>query len=1035
MALHLPALPGANKKRTRQGRPRTLDQNQRRRRLLLEILEERRLLTLDTLQWDSVGPDAIIHSGNVQTIAPPVSGGAAFTGTVSGAINVAQPRPGDSNTIFVGSVNGGIWKTTNALPENWDGLPGPTWNNLTPNAASLSIADLEFDPSSLGNAATERLVAGIGTKSSFFGQGGQLIGLLFSSDGGATWQNESGDNSLLGHQINAVAPLGNVVLVGLNDPTDGLGLSRILLNGPDPDPLVKASQFKDENGLALTRTGRVLDLVRDPLNSQTVFAAIPDAAVQVGSIITSKGGVYRSIDGGLNWTRISSPALNSLMVPVASGTPGAPSSTATGRVLLSLHHSTSTGIEQNFLYVGIVNGNAIAGLFRGDMSSDTWRSIKVPSVHEGKHGDLHFSLVADPVASNRVFVGGDIDKNTATANIVRVTLASNPSLDAFERITTATSAPHPDSRGLSFDADGNLIEVDDGGVYRFDSPSSSNLLAGNWLSLNRNLATFEVVSVAFDPLRFGVVVGMQDNGTAFSSDNNTFEQLLSGDGVAVKVDQIASNVYYSSQSLLSLRRRVAKQPTGSSALPPEEIAALQILDGNQPAGQSHLTVQAVDPNNPLRLKGFDPSLRFIPPIAVNSVKANSLFIGSKFLYESTNRFTISVNGVSKIITVTQESTLFNSRFEDLVQQLNEALATAGLAANVVAEVRSDRLVFSTVRIGGTAMLALSQVNGEAELLGLRATAAISGNNALPGFAQYYANYTTVRTEQTVIDVQAGNDEVRADSEYLIRGSEWGFDPEDRPQRANPDLIIRGGAGSDRLFGGAGDDVIEGGDDADVIVGGGGNDDLSGNFGDDWISGDTASLVPDRYEFSTGNPNDLVAYASLLTDSLLPLRTLNPAPIDVVLDDLSLSYGDRGDWYVLKTPEALKSYGVANAAQPKVGDRLRLDFGVNGLTGTRTSNAGDGFYRLLVDGNGDGDYADAVDKYFEFARILGDANGDAIVDAADVALITQQIGRSGSNLNGDIDGTGFVKAADLNLTNAQKTANKHLAAELLPYLDD
>jgi hypothetical protein len=35
---------------------------------------------------------------------------------------------------------------------------------------------------------------------------------------------------------------------------------------------------------------------------------------------------------------------------------------------------------------------------------------------------------------------------------------------------------------------------------------------------------------------------------------------------------------------------------------------------------------------------------------------------------------------------------------------------------------------------------------------------------------------------------------------------------------------------------------------------------------------------------------------------------------VVIDDLSLHYGDRGDWYVLKTPEALKQYGGAQAAQ-------------------------------------------------------------------------------------------------------------------------
>jgi hypothetical protein len=178
-----------------------------------------------------------------------------------------------------------------------------------------------------------------------------------------------------------------------------------LLNAPDPAPFIPASQFKDEDGVALARTGRVLDLVRDPLNFQIIYAAMPDAASQSGSVLTNKGGIYKSIDGGQNWVRISTSQLNSLMLPTSTVSPGLSTSTATNRVLLSLHHSTGPVVEQNFLYVGIVNGNAIAGLFRGDMSTNVFRSIKVPSIHEGRHGDLHFSLVVHPTESNRVFVG------------------------------------------------------------------------------------------------------------------------------------------------------------------------------------------------------------------------------------------------------------------------------------------------------------------------------------------------------------------------------------------------------------------------------------------------------------------------------------------------------------------------------------------------------------------------------------------------------------------------------------------------------
>ena len=127
--------------------------------------------------------------------------------------------------------------------------------------------------------------------------------------------------------------------------------------------------------------------------------------------------------------------------------------------------------------------------------------------------------------------------------------------------------------------------------------------------------------------------------------------------------------------------------------------------------------------------------------------------------------------------------------------------------------------------------------------------------------------------------------------------------------------------------------------------------------------------------------------------------------------------------------------VAFEGVTKVADRLRVDFGINGITGSRTSNTGDGFYRVLVDGNGDGDYLDAVDAFFEFHRILGDANGDAVVDQLDLNLINSQSGRTGSNLNGDIDGSGAVNALDFSRTNTQKNLNRNLTLPLRPLLDD
>ncbi|MFO0941313.1 MAG: hypothetical protein U0930_11140 [Pirellulales bacterium] len=134
-----------------------------------------------------------------------------------------------------------------------------------------------------------------------------------------------------------------------------------------------------------------------------------------------------------------------------------------------------------------------------------------------------------------------------------------------------------------------------------------------------------------------------------------------------------------------------------------------------------------------------------------------------------------------------------------------------------------------------------------------------------------------------------------------------------------------------------------------------------------------------------------------------------------------------------TPET--GTAVTGFTANKVGDHVRLDWGVNGITGSRTSNAGDGFYRVLIDGNGDGDFVDAVDKFFEFGRILGDANGDYSVTVADRDIVDAQLGRTGSNLNGDVDGSGAVNSTDRTRVNNQIALNRAMSNSLKSLVDD
>jgi len=121
-----------------------------------------------------------------------------------------------------------------------------------------------------------------------------------------------------------------------------------------------------------------------------------------------------------------------------------------------------------------------------------------PSAVAGGQGNIHFSIVADPVDHNIVYVGGDrqplefgspnsIGATEFAGRLFRMD-ASRPSGSQFISLThnpttTSNSAPHADSRDMAFAANGWLIEVDDGGITKRTNPRG----VGDWFSLTGNL--------------------------------------------------------------------------------------------------------------------------------------------------------------------------------------------------------------------------------------------------------------------------------------------------------------------------------------------------------------------------------------------------------------------------------------------------------------------------------------------------------------------------------------------------------------------
>jgi hypothetical protein len=576
-----------------------------RTRLYLEPLEDRSLLSAN---WVDQGPGIILGLAN-----DPVNGnGNSVEGIPGrpqdGAVQALAVDPTNANIVYAASVNGGIWKTTDATDAN------PIWMPLTdqslPAESMQSIAISPVNP--------KTIFAGTGSTSSFFFDGNNGFGIARSTDAGKHWQVLATD-TFAGQRVRSIVPTtlehGNVILAATlfgsvaNGPlVPGGGVYRSTDNG---------NSFQQISGAAGSGLPpeEVSDLVADPSNPYRFYAAV-DAFI---SNTTGAEGVYRSDDGGMTWSSVS------------NGLTGLDTSQ---RILLSVHNSAGKDV----LYAAVIGNNGdLQGVFRSaDLGAD-WTPMGVPSptIFPGLQGYFNGAIAADPRNPNVVFISGDRQDvppipnvngaTTYSANVFRGDASlANPWQNVVGNGAQGSS-PHPDSRALVFDANGNLLYACDGGVYRLMHPDDPTTRI--WVSLDSNLRTAEFHSVAYDPVSHIVIGGTQDNGTPMQSapGSLTYTDYTSGDGGVVAVDsnQTAhpgTSIRYSSGQFLLLFHRASWD--ANNHLLSDTPIGLNIVSGPN-AGQNFLNV--------------DPNIQFYQPFVLNVIDPTRMLIGTHNIYESFNQ--------------------------------------------------------------------------------------------------------------------------------------------------------------------------------------------------------------------------------------------------------------------------------------------------------------------------------------------------------------------------------------------------------------
>ena len=563
--------------------------------------------------WQAVGPGPILY-GQVENVTP--------DDEVVGAVHTVLAHPTKPGTLYIGATNGGIWRTDNATALR------PTWRPLTDHASSLSIGAMAFD-----SADPNTIVAGIGRYSSFGSAGGDRTGFLLSRDAGESWRQIS-NYQTQGRNISGVVVRGKR-LVASAGPFSG-GVLRSTDDG-------HTWHFAED----LPRLG-AMDLVEDPSNPERLYVSI------------WRLGIFRSDDGGARWQNVSSH--DATLTDAFTRTV-----IRDGRTGSNNNAELAVGVDGRLFVAVLVGGQAQYIGFTDDQGG-SWTAMDLPLTLEyegrvdglnprfkpGGQGAIHFSILVDPDDTDIVYVGGDrqnlhFGRNASGELVVYNALGAadytgrlfrgDASVAATGEVpspqwqhlthrddvatipgggTRSSSAPHADSREMVFDARGDLVEVNDGGVYRRTSPKDNR---GDWFSLNGNLQVSEMHDVAYDPLSKVLIGGNQDTGTPEQQvpGGTTWTTVTSADGGDVAVDSSeapARSWRYSSYQFFQAFRRFAYNANNNRIgfeFPRMEVEGVSVHE-------------------------LDPNFQFVQRFSLNAVDPTRAVVGAASVYETLDRF-------------------------------------------------------------------------------------------------------------------------------------------------------------------------------------------------------------------------------------------------------------------------------------------------------------------------------------------------------------------------------------------------------------
>ncbi|MGZ4318590.1 MAG: hypothetical protein ACXVRD_04625 [Gaiellaceae bacterium] len=446
---------------------------------------------------------------------------------IGGRVTDVVVDPSHTDTIFVASAGGGVWKSTDA---------GATYTPAWPNDYPQAIG-------ALARGSDGTLWAGTGEANA---SGGGITyvgdGVYKSTDNGATWTNVGLGNAGMIGRI-AVDPADpNIVYVAAAGSIYSAGGKRGLYRTVDGGDHWAAVLTPDLD--AAPYTG-VVDVAIDPANPDRVYATEwdhhrtdylrPYGGIGSGLYVTDNATAVPASD--VTWERIGNSHVSGPLPSYDASQSGLDSSPTLGRMGVAVAPSDHTRV---YLITGESLGND-KGFFvsnNGDRSLADGGPTFVASGHAG--GNPRFEwwfgrLFVDPVNKDHLF---KMDVSLRVSSNGGTTWSN-------------VSGPHADQHGMAWDPNvpNRVYLGDDGGMYR----STNN--GASWTH-GTNMPWLQEYHVAVSQQRPNrIAIGLQDNGSnvTYNGPGDVADPVATnwnalpsgGDGHYVVIDQQDDTYTYS----------------------------------------------------------------------------------------------------------------------------------------------------------------------------------------------------------------------------------------------------------------------------------------------------------------------------------------------------------------------------------------------------------------------------------------------------------------------------------------------------------